>query len=208
MKKICISIIILLIILSSTVLAESKNANGTMVKVGNTNQNIDWGKESKIREKLYESTVDEWMKQYMGEEVPENQKITGYKITGFISGNEDEEFFSPVVYVKAEGISEDSIWDKKDNPIHLKFRKVDGEYILESASLYPEKYDEFMEAFEEYEKNKEISIETTGVPADVSYVANSNEIDELRNIIFVGSAIVLLIVIITIIIFKLKKKKK
>ena len=207
MKKICISFIILLIILSSTVLAESKNANGTMVKVGNTNQDIDWKKENKIREELYESTVDEWMKQYMEDEVPENQKITGYKITGFISGIEEEEVFSPIVYVKAEGISEDSIWDKKDNSIHLKFRKINGEYILEYASLYPEKYEEFMNAYEEYEKNKEVGVETTGVPADASYVATENKIDELSNIIFIGSAIVLVIVIVTIIVFNVKKKK-
>lgn len=187
MKKICISFAILLIILSSTVFAESKNAR---------------------REQLYKETLDEWVKQYIGEDVPENERVTGYHIKGYATGVEDDKVFTPTIYIQLEGISEDSIWDEIENPIYLKFNIVDNEYILESISLYPEKYDEFMEAFEEYEKNKEVGVEVTGIPADVSYVANSNEIDELSNIIFIGSAIVLVIVIVTIIIVKLKKKKK
>lgn len=158
-------------------------------------------------EDLYKETLDEWIKQYMGDEVPENQRVTGYHINGYMYGEENDEVFSPVVYIGVDGISEDSIWDKNDNPIYLKFKIVDGDYIFESASMYPENYDEFMQAFEEYEKNKEVGVETTGVPAEASYVASENEIDELSNIIFVGSAIILVIVILGVLVFKLKKKK-
>lgn len=207
MRKICISFIILLIILSSTVFAETKNANGTMVKVGKTNQNISWKTENERREQLYKDTLDEWVKQYMGEAVPENQRVTGYHIKGYAAGVEDDDVFAPTIYIQLEGISEDSVWDERENPIYLKFNIVNDEYILESISLYPEKYDEFMEAFEEYEKSKETIVEPTGIPAEVSYVESGNEIDELSNIIFIVSAIVLVIVIVTIIVFKLKNKK-
>lgn len=207
MRKICISFIILLIILSSTVLAETRNANGTMVNVGNTNKNIDWKTENQRREELYKETLDEWIKQYMGDEVPENQRVTGYQIHGWMAGEENDEVFTPVVYIKVDGISEDSIWDKNDNPIYLKFKIIDGDYIFESASMYPEKYDEFMEAFEEYEEKQETIVETTGIPAEKSYVASENKIDELSNLIFIGSALVLVIVIVIVIIIKSKNKK-
>lgn len=206
MRKICISFIILLIILSSTVFAETRNANGTMVKVGNTNKNIDWKTENQRREELYKETLDEWMKQYIGDEVLENQRVTGYQIHGWMAGEENDEIFTPVVYIKVDGISEDSIWDKNDNPIYLKFKIVDGDYIFESASMYPEKYDEFMVAFEEYEKNKETVVETTGVSAEASYVANENKIDELSNWIFITSALILSVSVLIILVMKVKKK--
>lgn len=157
-------------------------------------------------EDLYKETLDEWIKQYMGDEVPENQRVTGYHINGYMYGEENDEVFSPVVYIGVDGISEDSIWDKNDNPIYLKFKIVDDDYIFESASMYPENYDEFMEAFEEYEEKKETIVETTGIPAEKSYVASENKIDELSSLIFIGSAVVLVIVIV--IAFKLKRKNK
>ena len=105
-------------------------------------------------------------------------------------------------------VSENTIWNPNGNMAFFTFDIVDGEYIFESASLYPEKYDEFMKAFEEYEKNKETIVEPTGtMPEESMNLENETEIDKLSNWIFACSAIVLAIVIVVVMIIKCKKKK-
>ena len=147
------------------------------------------------------------MQKYKTEEVPENERITDYQISGYNGGKIIDGKLKTTIDFSVTPVSEDTIWNPNGNMAFFTFDIVDGEYVFESASLYPEKYDEFMEAFEEYEKNKETIVEPTGIPAEKSYVASENKIDELSNYIFIGSAIILVTVIFGILVFKLTKKK-
>ena len=210
MKKNSFSIVSLLIIqmlFSLNVFATEGYTEGT-VKVNETEEvYLDWDKEHKKIEKLYHESLENWMQKYKTEDVSENERIVDYQISGWNGGKIVGGKLKTTIDFSVTPVTEDTIWNPNGNTVFLVFDIVDGEYIFESASLYPEKYEEFMKAFEEYEKNKDVGVETTGIPADVSYGASENKIDELSDIIFIGSAIVLVIVVVTIIIFKVKKKK-
>ena len=211
MKKISLTFIIILIfieILFSLNVFATSGYNAGVVEVNESGESyLDWEKEHKKIEKLYYESLENWIQKYKTEEVAENERITDYQIAGYNGGKIIDGKLKTTIDFSVTPVSENTIWNPNGNMAFFTFDIVDGEYIFESASLYPEKYDEFMEAFEEYEKNKESAVEVTGIPADVSYVANENKIDELSDIIFAGSAIVLVIMVVTIIIFKVKKKK-
>ena len=185
-------------------------SNGTMVKVYDSKPKLDYNVENKKRAEATEKALNEFLEKYKTEEVSEEERITDYYYTGYgLSEMEDEttELKCTISFVVTPYLKENSTWEKGSQRCYASFDRIDGELILRDISLTPENYEKFLEAFEEYEKNKESSVEVTGIPADASYVATRNKIDELSDIIFVGSAIVLLIVIVTIIIFKIKKKK-
>lgn len=211
MKKISLTFIIILIfieLLFSLNVFATSGYNAGVVEVNESEETyLDWEKEHKKIEKIYHESLENWMQKYKTEEVPENERITDYQISGYNGGKIIDGKLKTTIDFSVTPVSENTIWNPNGNMAFFTFDIVDGEYIFESASLYPEKYDEFMEAFEEHEKNKEVGVETTGVPADTSYIANENKITELSNIIFIGSAIVLVIVITVIVIFKCKKRK-
>ena len=211
MKKISLTFIIILIfieILFSLNVFATSGYNAGVVEVNESRESfLDWDKEHKKIEKLYYESLENWMQKYKTEEVPENERITDYQISGYNGGKIIDGKLKTTIDFSVTPVSEDTIWNPNGNMAFFTFDIVDGEYVFESASLYPEKYDEFMEAFEEYEKNKETIVEPTGIPAEKSYVASENKIDELSNYIFIGSAIILVTVIFGILVFKLTKKK-
>ena len=121
--------------------------------------------------------------------------------------DETTEFKCTINFSVTPYSEENTNWDKSRQMCFAEFDRIDGELILKNISLEPDKYEEFMKAFEEYEKNEETMVETTGVAVDTSYIENEKEIDELSNYIFISSAIILVILIFVVLVFKLKKKK-
>ena len=210
MKKMCVSIIVLIILLSFNVSLEAATPNGSIVKVYDDEPKINYEVENKKREKATEKALSTLLEKYKTEEVSDKERILEYSWNGYgLRKIEDEtkEFNCVIHFDVIPYLDENSVWDASREMCFAEFNRIDGELVLKNISLKPEIYEEFMESFEEYEKNKESGVEVTGVQADVSYVTSENKIDELSNIIFIGSAIVLVIVVVTIIIFKVKKKK-
>ena len=210
MKKMCVSIIVLMILLSFNISLEAATPNGSIVKVYDDEPKINYEVENKKREKATEEALSTLLEKYKTEEVPEEERILEYRWNGYgVRKIEDEtrEFKCVIHFDVTPYLDENSVWDASREMCFAEFDRINGELVLKNISLKPENYEEFMEAFEEYEKNKEVGVETTGIPADASYVTSENKIDELTNIIFVGSTIVLVTVVVTIIIFKVKKKK-
>lgn len=212
MKKISLTFIILIfieVLFSLNVFATS-GYNAGVVEVNETGETyLDWDKEHKKIEKLYYESLENWMQKYKTEEVPENERITDYQISGYNGGKIIDGKLKTTIDFSVTPVSENTIWNPNGNMAFFTFDIVDGEYIFESASLYPEKYDEFMEAFEEYEKNQETIVEPTGtLPEESMNLESKNEIDKLSNFIFAGSAVVLGIVILFVIVLKMRDKSK
>ena len=196
--------------LSFNVSLEAATPNGSIVKVYDDEPKINYEVENKKREKATEKALSTLLEKYKTEEVSDKERILEYSWNGYgLRKIEDEtkEFNCVIHFDVIPYLDENSVWDASREMCFAEFNRIDGELVLKNISLKPEIYEEFMESFEEYEKNKESGVEVTGVQADVSYVTSENKIDELSNIIFIGSAIVLVIVVVTIIIFKVKKKK-
>lgn len=213
MKKISLTFIIILIVIeilfSLNVFATS-GYNAGVVEVNEHRETyLDWEKEHKKIEKLYYESLENWIQKYKTEEVPENERITDYQISGYNGGKIIDGKLKTTIDFSVTPVSENTIWNPNGNMAFFTFDIVDGEYIFESASLYPEKYDEFMEAFEEYEKNKETIVEPTGtLPEESMNLENENQIDKLSDLIFVGSAVVLGIAILFVIVLKMRDKRK
>ncbi|MBQ7410760.1 MAG: hypothetical protein IJW20_05215 [Clostridia bacterium] len=186
-------------------------SNGTMVKVYDSKPKLDYNVENKKRAEATEKALTTLLEKYKTEEVSEEERITDYYYTGYgLSEMEDEtiELKCTISFVVTPYLEENSIWEKGSQRCYASFDRIDGELILKNISLTPENHEKFLEAFEEYEKKQESIIETTGVPAEASYVTSENKIEELSNIIFIVSAIILVIAIVKIIVFKLKNKKQ
>lgn len=210
MKKMCVSIIMLLILLSFNISLEAATPDGSIVNVYGEESKINYEVENKKREKATENALSTLLEKYKTEEVPEEERILEYRWNGYgVKEIEDEtkEFKCVIHFDVTPYLNENSVWDASREMCFAEFDRIDGELVLKNISLKPDKYDEFLEAFEEKKIDNETMVETTGVPADASYVASENKIDELSNIIFIGSAIILVIVVLISVILKNKKIK-
>lgn len=211
MKKICISFVILFILLTFSILVEAATQNGTVVNVYGSNPQINYEVENKKREEATQDVLSTLLEKYKTEEVPEEERILEYRWNGYgVREMEDEtkEFKCTINFEVKPYLEENSNWDKSRQMCFAEFDRIDGELVLRNISLTPENYDEFITAFEEYEKNEETIVELTGtLPEESMNLENEDEIDKLSNFIFVGSAIVLGIVILVVVIIKIRNKK-
>lgn len=210
MKKICITVIMFIILITFSILVEAATPNGSIVNVYGNETKINYEVENKKREKATKEALSTLLEKYKDIEVPEEERILEYRWNGYgLRRIEDEttEFKCTINFSVTPYSEENTNWDKSRQMCFAEFDRIDGELILKNISLEPDKYEEFMKAFEEYEKNEETKVETTGVAVDTSYIENENEIDELSNYIFISSAIILVILIFVVLVFKLKKKK-
>ena len=210
MKKICITVIMFIILITFSILVEAATPNGSIVNVYGNETKINYEVENKKREKATKEALSTLLEKYKDIEVPEEERILEYRWNGYgLRRIEDEttEFKCTINFSVTPYSEENTNWDKSRQMCFAEFDRIDGELILKNISLEPDKYEEFMKAFEEYEKNEETMVETTGVAVDTSYIENENEIDELSNYIFISSAIILVILIFVVLVFKLKKKK-
>lgn len=193
MKKICVSFLILLLVFSTQAFAIE-----------------DWNKENKKREEAVKKSVAEFLEPYMDESTPENERIISYDHTGggYDFSKEEEGIFKADAYFNVKPYSEeDTIWKLEHNLLFLEYSIVDGEYILEWASLTPKNYDKFLERFEEYQKNGQENVEIQSVQAEKIENLEASQIEKMSNTIFATSAIVLLIVIVGIIVKIVRKRK-
>ena len=115
-----------------------------------------WEKENKKRETAFKLALDSYMKTFMTEETPEEDRITDYTYTGFggseKEGDENKLFITISTYVTP--VNEDNTtWSKNGDYCFAVFSKVNDEYVLDRISRYPDNYDKFLERFEEYKKN-------------------------------------------------------
>lgn len=210
MKKICITVIMFIILITFSILVEAATPNGSIVNVYGNETKINYEVENKKREKATKEALSTLLEKYKDIEVPEEERILEYRWNGYgLRRIEDEttEFKCTINFSVTPYSEENTNWDKSRQMCFAEFDRIDGELILKNISLEPDKYEEFMKAFEEYEKNEETMVETTGVAVDTSYIENENEIDELSNYIFISSAIILVILIFVVLVFKIKKKK-
>lgn len=210
MKKICITVMMFIILITFSILVEAATPNGSIVNVYGNETKINYEVENKKREKATKEALSTLLEKYKDIEVPEEERIIEYRWNGYgLRRIEDEttEFKCTINFSVTPYSEENTNWDKSIQMCFAEFDRIDGELILKNISLEPDKYEEFMKAFEEYEKNEETMVETTGVAVDTSYIENEKEIDELSNYIFISSAIILVILIFVVLVFKLKKKK-
>lgn len=210
MKKICITVMMFIILITFSILVEAATPNGSIVNVYGNETKINYEVENKKREKATKEALSTLLEKYKDIEVPEEERIIEYRWNGYgLRRIEDEttEFKCTINFSVTPYSEENTNWDKSRQMCFAEFDRIDGELILKNISLEPDKYEEFMKAFEEYEKNEETMVETTGVAVDTSYIENEKEIDELSNYIFISSAIILVILIFVVLVFKLKKKK-
>lgn len=210
MKKICITVIMFIILITFSILVEAATPNGSIVNVYGNETKINYEVENKKREKATKEALSTLLEKYKDIEVPEEERILEYRWNGYgVRRIEDEttEFKCTINFSVTPYSEENTNWDKSRQMCFAEFDRIDGELILKNISLESDKYEEFMKAFEEYEKNEETMVETTGVVVDTSYIENENEIDELSNYIFISSAVILAILIFVVLVFKVKKKK-
>ena len=168
--------------------------------------------ENKKRSDAAKEALTELLEKYKTEEVSEEERIIDYTYTGYGVGiveDETKEFKCSISFIVTPYLDNGSIWQKGSQICFAQFDRIDGELILRNISLTPENYEEFLEAFEEYQNNKSNTDEMIVVPNNVknNINVNSSKIDELGDYIFIGSAIVLLVVVSCFIISKIKKKK-
>ena len=171
--------------------------------------------DSDKRDEFIEGVFEEWIESYKSEEVPENRRITDYKLNTFgmrtISDNEyiaDIEFIvTPVSIENTEwnyGEPETGLWDGhefvwyvKTNICYIRIKVENGDYQVEYIGETPEGYDEFAKRFEEYKNThsqEEVeSIQIQGKETD-NQLANQ-EIEKMSNGIVIGCSVILLVVI-------------
>ena len=174
-------------------------------------ETLNYEVENKKREEATKEALSTLLEKYKTEEVSKEERITEYLYAGyggFQVEDETKEFKCTISFDVKPYSEENSIWDKTRQVCFAEFDRIDGELILRKVYLVPEKYDEFKEAYNEYEKNEKSTFETSGVPSSGKLVASSNEIEELGNWIFRCCGFILFVVSVVYIILKIKNRKK
>ena len=165
--------------------------------------------------KKVEKTVEEALKQYLepykDESVPEEQRITDYRLTGFGIGGPYSKGEVPTHYTIDFNVTpvnkENTTWHLRENIIFVEFKYENGEYSIEKIESKPEHWEEFLKRFEEYKKNNEENVETTSIVVEKSENYKSLQVEKINNYVYIISGIILLIGIISFI-FLAKKRKK
>ncbi len=168
----------------------------------------DYTEENKKREQAYENGIKTWFEPYMSENVPENQRIKEYEMSGFGNNKIVDNKLKANIYVNIVPYSEDSVWNEEFSGIlFATFGIYNGEYLLEKASIYPENYDKFLEEFEKYKENAPATTETVEFQAQKVENLEAVQIEKMSNTIFIISSIVLALIICYIVIRNIHKNK-
>lgn len=194
MKRICISFIILILILSVQVFAA---------------ENVELS--NKKRQEASNIVLSQLMEKYKTDEVSEEERIIDYQWCGggYDFSKENEGILSVTInFTVTPYLEENSEWKKDFQYIAFaEFSVVDGEYVLQKVSLEPENYDKFLKKFEEYQENESEIVENKAVPAEKTEDLKTNKIEKMSNIIFVSSSIVFGMIVLIVIINIVKKIK-
>lgn len=114
-----------------------------------------WEVENKKIETACKVALDSYMKTFMKEETPEEDRIKDYTFSGYgMSNGEDENKIYMHITMNITPVNENNTtWSKNSNICFVVFSKVNDEYVVDKISRYPDNYDKFLEKFEEYKKN-------------------------------------------------------
>lgn len=162
-----------------------------------------WDKENKKRETAFKNALDSYMVTFMKEETPEEDRITNYEYSGFgiAAKGETEDKLYVNISVNVTPINENNTtWNKYNNCCFATFSKVNGEYVLEKISRYPDNYNKFLEKFEEYKKNNPETSESVQIQGQETTNNLANQkIEKMSNIIVIACSIILLVTICVIV---------
>lgn len=150
----------------------------------------------KKQEQAYEKALSDWLETFKGENVPEEKRITDFRIDslgwGISELDENRQKVNFDFSVTPYSL-EKTTWNIEGrNKCFAEFEIVDGEYELTWISETPKNYDKFLEKFEEYQKNNEFAqmTETREVQAQQENNLASGEITKMSHTIFVVCFIV------------------
>lgn len=150
----------------------------------------------KKQEQAYEKALSDWLETFKGEDVPEEKRITDFRIDGLGWGTSElGENYQKVnfdVSITPHSL-EKTTWNAQGrNLCFAEFEIVDGEYELKWISEKPKNYEKFLERFEAYKKNNENTqmIETREVQAQQEMNLASEEITKMSHTIFIMCLIV------------------
>ena len=150
-----------------------------------------WEKENNKREKIYKSELDKYMQTFMTEETPEEDRIAGYDFTGygFAQEGETDDKLNVSISFRVTPVNENNTtWSKYNNICFAVFSKVDGEYVLDRISRYPDNYDEFLRRFEEY-KNSPKNTQTVAIQGEKEEHFSNQEVEKINNGLIIGFSI-------------------
>lgn len=197
MKKLYSSIIIfgILILISNSVFASEFWNN----------------KENKKKEDAFKLAVSTYMDTFLTEETPEEDRITGYEMTGygFSEPDEDENKMHVSITVDVDPVNENNTtWSSYRNHCFADFTKVNGEYVLDKISRYPDNYDKFLERFDEYKNTIQESSETVIIQGEKQDNLAAKEIRNINNGVVIACACLFVISGITMVKIIINKIKK
>ena len=190
-KKIGISIILIIVCMSNCVFA------------------IDYNKDKKKRKEACQEALGNYLEPFKSENVPEAERIINYNFIGnSISYEDDEKIKFSISFIVTPYSEENTIWEtRRDNHCFATFKIENGEYKLVRISKEPEKLEEFLEKFEEYKKShpeKEEETETQVISAKEDKYYGEEKIKRVSNGVFAIS----IIIFVASLIFSIRLIKK
>lgn len=162
-----------------------------------------WEKENKKREKLVQTELKNFIETFMTEETPEEDRITSYELSGYgmAEGGETEDKLHVTISFRVTPVNENNTtWSTYNNNCFAVFSKVNGEYLLDRISRYPDHYDEFLRRFEEYKKQPKL-FETTAIQGEERNHLANQEIEKINNNVIIVFAILFIISSIVLLLF-------
>lgn len=171
-----------------------------------------WEIENKKIETACKVALDSYMKTFMKDETPEEDKIKDYIFSGYgMSKGEDKNKLYMYITMKITPINENNTtWSKHGDICFVVFSKLNDEYVVDKISRYPDNYDKFLEKFEEYKKNNSETDkkETILIQGKSEKNLASQEIQKISNGLIIGFGILFVISSISLIIFVRRKNVK
>lgn len=171
-----------------------------------------WEIENKKIETACKVALDSYMKTFMKDETPEEDKIKDYIFSGYgMSKGEDKNKLYMYITMKITPINENNTtWSKHGDICFVVFSKLNDEYVVDKISRYPDNYDKFLEKFEEYKKNNSETDkkETILIQGKSEKNLASQEIQKISNGLIIGFGILFVISSISLIIFVRRKSVK
>lgn len=183
---------------------------GILILISNTAFAINYNSEHKKIEAACKLALDSYMQTFMTEETPEEDKIKNYSYSYYTSNERknDYKLYVNIDFHVTPENKENTTWNKGISYCFASFSKVDGEYVLDKISRYPDYYDEFLERFEEYKKDNPTTIENKQIQGEeVTNNLINQEIEKMSYIIFGGCSIALVAMVSFIIIKFIKNRK-
>lgn len=144
-----------------------------------------WEKENKKIKTACENALDSYMKTFMTDETPEEDRIKDYSYSGYgkFEGEDENKLYMHISMNITLVNENNTTWSKYNNICFVVFSKENDEYVVDRISRYPDNYDKFLERFEEYKKNNSETDkkETISIQADSKDNLASQEIKRITS---------------------------